>query len=358
NEALVTAAVLDRSDEVADIYRFGRITGIGAAYPSGSRSAHVWLDLFPTATGAAGWAADTAEDIVKRTGGSHQASIDLTAVAEYPIEVGEGSIGLVLTLDGGTRTETIAMFHLGRIAVFVSILETGDGDLRVPVQYLAEETAAGVLQTLLGSSPPGPATAGPASYDFAFKRTVEIGDGVWTTSAAGTVDANGVACTVAVNHPSLHIERAFIRVGSRLWIRDGSGTYESTGTAGALDRQLLTMCPAWPTDLAEAGLAGALTGTPAHHDVGGVPALGYRGTAADLEQAVGLDASAATVEVFNLWVAEGTSWLVEMDLTIVGETSTLIALIGTGFPDGESATVTISQQITSIGRAPSISPPG
>lgn len=358
NEDLVTSAVLDRSDEVADIDRFGRINGVGAAYPSGTRTAHVWIDLFASAEGAAGWAADTAGDIVKQMGGSHQASIDLTSADEYPIEVGEGSVGLILTLDGGTRTETIALFHLGRIAVFVSIVESGDGDLRVPVHYLAEEAAEGVLQTLLGTPAPGPQASGPGSFDFSFERTVAIGGSVWTTAASGTVDYAGVACTVAVNHPDLRVERSFIRVGGRLWVRNGTGAYESLGTAGVVDRQLLTMCPAWPVELTEAGLAGALTGTPAGHVVAGVPALGYRGTAADLEQAVGLDASTVTVDVFNLWVAEGTPWLVEIDIAVTGDTSMLVPLIGTGFPEGESATVTISQQATSIGEAGPVSPPG
>ncbi|MBU1226007.1 MAG: hypothetical protein KJ698_02170, partial [Actinobacteria bacterium] len=172
NESLVTAAVMDRSDEVGDIARYGRLTGVAAAYPGDSGTAYVWIDLFETPAGAAGWVTDTAGDIVKHVGGSHQATIDLASAAEYPLDVGQEAIGLILGLDGGASTETIAMFHVGRIAVFASIVGPGAGDLRVPVQYLAEEVAAGVLDTLTGTAPAAPASGDPDSYEFSFERTV------------------------------------------------------------------------------------------------------------------------------------------------------------------------------------------
>jgi len=333
NELTSMLAVLDRSDEVHDIARYGRVTGIAAAYPSDASTAHVWIDVFETAEGAAGWVSDTAEDIVKRLGGSHQAAIDLTAADDYPLGVGQDSVGLILGLDGGTRTETIAMFHIGRIAVFASIVGPNNRDLRVRVQYLAEDAAARVMSVLMGSSPAAPATADPDSYEFTFERIVEIGDKQWMSTASGTIDGDAVACSATLDLPSLRVERDLIWVGGRL-------------------------CPAWPVDLAGAGLAGALTDTPARHDINGTPALGYRGTGADLEQALGLDPFATTIQVFNLWIAENTAWIIEMDLALSGDTTMLAQLIGAGFPEGESASVTISQRIKAIGEAGRVIPPG
>ncbi len=358
NEDLVTAAVMDRSDEVNDIARYSRITGVAASYPSDTGTAYVWIDVFETSDGAAGWVTDTAGDIAKHTGGSHQASIDVASAVEYPIGVGQGSIGLILDLDNGARTETIAMFHLGRIAVFASIVRSDDSDTRVPVQYLAEEVAAGVLAVLTGTSPAAPASGDPSSYEFTFERVVEIGGTTWKATSAGTVDGTSVSCRVSLDLPSLRATRDLVSVDGRLWTRTGSGDYLPHSTAGAVDSLMLSMCPGWPVDVSRAGLAGALTGTPAGHNIGGIPALGYRGTGADLERAFGVDPAVATIAVFNLWVATDTSWVIEMDLTLTGDTTGLVQLIGPGFPEGESATVTISQRISSIGEAGRVIPPG
>jgi len=250
------------------------------------------------------------------------------------------------------------MFHIGRIAVFASIVGPNNRDLRVRVQYLAEDAAARVMSVLMGSSPAAPATADPDSYEFTFERIVEIGDKQWMSTASGTIDGDAVACSATLDLPSLRVERDLIWVGGRLWTRDGSDGYLPRSTAGSVDRQLLALCPAWPVDLAGAGLAGALTDTPARHDINGTPALGYRGTGADLEQALGLDPFATTIQVFNLWIAENTAWIIEMDLALSGDTTMLAQLIGAGFPEGESASVTISQRIKAIGEAGRVIPPG
>jgi len=359
NESLVTNASLDRSDEAADITTFGRLTGASASYPDGASTAHVWIDLFEDSDGATGWLSDTAGDMVKRAGGSHQPSIDLTAAEEYPFgEVGEDSIGLILTLDGGVQTETIAMFRLGRIVVFTSIVRSDDADARVPVQYLAEETADRVLAVLLGTAGPGVPSRGPDHYEFEFERIVEIGTTRWSASASGTVDGSSVACRASIDHPSLQVDRDLISAGSRIWAREGAGDYTERGSAGLIDRMLLDLCPGWPIDAAGAGLAGAFDDTPASHDIGGLAAQGYRGTESDLESALGIDPGTVTVRVFNIWVAAGTGWIVDLDLSVSGDTSALDELIGTGFPSGSTAIVTISQRITAIGEAGPVTPPG
>ena len=358
NEDLITAAVMDRSDEVSDIDLHGRVTGVAAAYPSDAGTAHIWIDVFETSEGAAGWVTDTAEDIAKRVGGSHQASIDLSSAVDYPIEVGQGPVGLILSLDDGTLSETLAMFNLGRIAVFISIVTADDRDQRVPIKYLSEEVEARVLGVLMGTSPSPPASEDPDSYEFAYERIVEIGDATWTARASGTVDGDAVACRVTLDHPPLRVDRDLIWVGGKLWVSDGSGDYLRRSTAAVIDSQLLAMCPAWPVDVASAGLASAITGIPADHEIGGIPARGYRGTEADLEQALGVSSSAATIQVFNLWIAEGTTWMIEIDLTLSGDTTMLAQLIGVGFLDGELATVTLSQRVTAIGEAGRVIPPG
>jgi hypothetical protein len=280
NEELVTTAVLDRSDEVADIDRHRRVTGVAASYPSDASVAHVWIDLFDTAAGAAGWVTDTAGDIVKRTGGSHQPRIDLVAATEYPFGVGEGPIGLILNLDEGA-TETLALFHIGRLAIFTSIVRDDAADARVPVQYLAEETADRVLVVLRGASPGGAPADVPGSFEFAYERTVEIGEDRWHATSSGTVDGASITCRVIVNHPDLALDRSLVLVDGVLWTRDAGGDYRESGSAGAIDRQLLDLCPAWPVDLHRAGLSGTLEEEPATHEIGGVAALGYRGSAED-----------------------------------------------------------------------------
>jgi len=359
NESLVTNAYLDRTDEAADIATFGRLTGVSASYTDGGSTAHVWIDLFEDTSGAAGWLTDTAGDMVKRVGGSHQGSIDLTEAEQYPFgEVGEDSIGLILTLDGGARTETIAMFRMGRIVVFTSIVRPDDADARVPVQYLAEETADKVLAVLLGTTGPGVPSRDPDHYEFEFERIVEIGTTRWSASASGTVDGSSVACRASIDHPSLQVTRDLIYAGDRIWAREGSDDYTERGTAGVIDRMLLDLCPGWPIDASGAGLSGAFDDTPASHDIGGLAARGYRGTESDLESALGIDPGTVTVRVFNIWVADGTGWIVDLDLSVSGDTSALLELIGSGFPVGSAAIVTISQRITAIGEAGPVTPPG
>lgn len=357
NEELVTTAVLDRSDEVADIDRHGRVTGVAASYPSATSVAHVWIDLFDTAEGASGWVTDTAGDIVKQTGGSHRPRIDLTSAADYPFDVGEGPIGLILTLDDGT-TETVALFHIGRLAIFTSIVRHDDADARVPVQYLAEEAADRVLGVLRGTSPGAGPTDVPTSFDFTYEHTVEIGDDRWHAVSSGTVDGTNITCQVAINHPDLALDRSLISVDGTLWTRDAGGEYRERGSAGAIDRQLLDLCPAWPVDLGRAGLSGVLEQEPATHEIGGVAALGYRGAADDLKQAVGIDPATARIEIFNVWIAAGSTSVIELDLALVGNTDSLTQLIGTGFPEGTSASVTISQTVSAIGAAAPVRPPG
>ena len=166
-----------------------------------------------------------------------------------------------------------------------------------------------------------------------------------------------MACRASVDHPSIEVNRELISAGGRIWAREGTGDFVERGAAGTIDRMLLSLCPGWPVDAAQAGLAGAFDDTPASHDIGGLAAQGYRGTQSDLESALGIDPGTVTVNVFNIWVASGTQWIVDLDLSVSGGTSALVELIGAGFPADSTATVTISQRITAIGEASPVIPP-
>ncbi|MCB2223323.1 MAG: hypothetical protein KQH83_04020 [Actinobacteria bacterium] len=353
NEDLIVAATLDRADEAADIAQYGRVTGAAAAYPSSGSTSHVVIGLFATGDGAAGWVGDAAGDIVKGVGGTH-AVVEATAVDDYPLDVGQDAVGLLVEIGGGEATETVALFRVGRLAVLASVTQPGAADGRVRAQYLAEEVEASILSTLTATDAPadgaGPA---PSSYEFAFERTVEIGGERWSVSSSGTVSGADVACTVEADLPGLSAGRDLVLAGGRLWA-DGTA---AVSAAGAVDRALIAFCPAWPADPGAAGLSGAMDGTPARHEVGGLAALGYRGDAGDLEAAFGVPAGSAEVAVFTFWVAAQGGWLVGLDLRVEGDASSLAQVIGTGYPSG-TARVVVSQHLAAIGEAAAVTPPG
>jgi hypothetical protein len=58
-----------------------------------------------------------------------------------------------------------------------------------------------------------------------------------------------------------------------------------------------------------------------------------------------------------VWVAEGTDWIVSLDLRLVGPAAAFTDLIGPGYPAG-TAEVRVTQQITRIGEAGPVVAPG
>jgi hypothetical protein len=362
NEMLITDAKLDRDDETDDIARAGRITGVSGEYPGDTHDAHVWIDLFTDTVGAHDWLTDFAGDISKRTGGSHTGDIDLIAAHAFPMEgLGDESMGFVLQLhaDGQELTETLALFRMGRMVAFGSVVAAGANDARVPVQYLGEEISEGILDTLLQRNADPPPSVGPEGYLFEYRQVVAIDGDQWSTTAEGVVEGFDVSCRVRLDRPDVSADREYVVVDGRVWSRtSGQGDYTETAGAGVLDQTLLAYCPLWPIDLFEAGLGDVAQGTPAQHEVGGVAALGYRGEAEHLAAALGSRLDDIEVEVFNVWVAEGSTWLVELDTSLTGDSADLAQLIGPGYPEG-TARVSMRHRVSNIGGAEAtVTPPG
>jgi hypothetical protein len=361
NEHLITAAVLDRDDEIDDIERSGRITGVGARYSGPDHDSYVWIDVFEEAGGARDWLNDTTGDITKRLGGSHRPDIALIAADDYPIEgVGDNAIGLVLEIevDGRVLHETLVTFTMGRIVAFASHIATEPIDARVPAQYLAEEVEQRILDVLLQRTPEPSSRVGPSGYRFDHRQVVTIEGTQWPTTAEGIVHGSDVSCRVRLDRPDGTADREFIVVDGRVWSRPtGQGDYVESPSAAVLDRTLLTFCPLWSIDPFEAGLGGVTEGTPARHEVGGVPALGYRGTTADLGTALGGSAGDVVVDVFNVWISEGTGWLVELDISLTGEAADLAALVGPGYPGGTTQ-VSMRYRVSDLENVDAVQPPG
>lgn len=361
NETLITTAVLDREDEVDDIERTGRVTGVAGTYRGPDHDAHVWIDVLNDSSGAHDWLNDVAGDIVKRTGGSHAPDIELLEADEYPVEgVGDGAIGLVLEIRSGDASlhETIVLFRMGRIVAFVSVVDDQPGDARVPGQYLAEEVEGRILDILLQRTPDSAQDAGPDGYRFDYRQVVTVEGEQWSTTAEGVVSGGDVSCRVRLDRPDLSADRDYVVVDGRVWSRDsGPGDYEESPAASVLDRSLLAYCPLWPIDLFEAGLAAVAQGTPARYEVAGVAALGYRGTAEQLTAILGGPQPDLTVDILNVWVAEGTTWLVELDASLTAESADLAQLIGPGYPDGTTQ-VSMRHRVSDLGEAPAVTPPG
>ena len=360
NEALISGATLDREDEASDLGRHGRLTGVWGQYSVGTHEAHVWIDVLRDADAAHGYLTDAAGDITKRIGGTHVGAVGAVSAEEFPVAgIGQEAIGLEVMLDGSDeRRETLILSRLGRLVVFSSVVrEVGAADDRVPVQYLAEEVHDLAMQALLGN----PAAArsstarAPEGYAFEFERIVTIGEQRWVIAAEGMVAGADLSCRVRMQGFGQTVDRDMVRVGGAMWARDhGRPGYTPVGTGNALDAPLVAFCPAWPVDTAVARLVPS--GEPARHSLAGVAAHGYRGTVDDVADSVGAPLDAVTVEVFNYWIADDAPWILEINLVASGPTLSMAALVGPGLPEG-TATVTIRQQITSIGDTTPILPP-
>ena len=312
-------------------------------YPSDTSVAHVWIDVFETAEGAAGWVTDTAGDIVKQTGGSHQPRIDLASAAEYPLDIGEGPNGLILTprrtapgprpspcsTSGGSPCSPRSSAH-------------DDGDARVPVQYLAEETADRILDVLLGTDRPVAGHRAPHLLRLhlrAHRRDRQTTAGSPSQLAPWT--ARTSSAQVTIEQPDLaRSDRSWSWSDGLLWARRRHRRIRARGhrrcARPATPRSVPGLAHRPPT----AGLTGALEPEPATHDIGGVTALGYRGSAARPRTAIGLDLRLGHRRGVQRVGGRGSAWVIELDLTLTGDAGSLTQLIGAGFPDGGSATVT------------------
>jgi len=358
NAALVAGSTADRSDEARDVEHYGRRFGISAEYLRDDGSAHVWIDLLDDPDAAHGYLTDVAGDIAKGIGGTHEPEAIAASATEYPVDsIGDEALGLEVTLEDG-RPETIVLFRVGRLVVFASLIGPADADRRVPVLYLAGELRRTIAAALVEGHGPTAPGAGPDSYRFSFEQRAVVDGSVHSTTAEGIVDLSSVSCRVRIEAPGTMIDRDLVLIGTTLWARPhDSGDYRVAAGGAVADRALLAHCPPWPVDLAAAGLGGVVEGEPAVHSLEGREVLGFRGDAGALAAALGVDPESLSVEVFTVWVATGTPWILDLRLDATGSGSALGGLIAPEIPADASVQVVVGQQITDVGEAGPVRPP-
>jgi hypothetical protein len=358
NAVLVSGATADREDEARDVQRFGRRSGVFAEYPQGDGSAYVWIDLLDDHEAAHGYLADVAGDIAKGVGGTHEPGALAGSASEFPVDtVGDEAIGLEVTLAGG-EPETIVLFRMGRLVVFSSVTGPAGADRRVPALYLSEEVQGRIADVLVESFGPNAPAAGPESYRFSFEQHATIDTAVHTTSAEGVVDGSSVSCRVRMDAPGLSLDRDLVLVGSTLWSRDhGANDYRLAGGGNVADRTLLAYCPPWPVDLDQATLGAVTAGDAATHTLDGREVLGYRGDAGLLADALGIGRNGLDVEVFTVWIAAGTPWIVDLRLDASGPGDDLGRLVSPGIREDAVVRLLVSQELTAIGEAGPVRPP-
>jgi hypothetical protein len=358
NAALVSGSTADREDEARDLDTYGRRSGVHAEYAGGGGSAHVWIDLLDDPDTARGYLNDVVGDIAKGIGGTHEPDAIAESAAEYPVQaLGDGAIGLEVALaDGGT--ETIVLFRVGRLVAFASLTGSQDAGGRAAVEHLAEELQQNIADVLIeghGRRPPGP---GPESYGFSFEQSATVGGDTYTTASEGVVDGSSVSCRVRIDAPGLAIDRDLVLVGTTLWAREHeAGNFRAAAGGSVADRALLAYCPPWPVDVNTAGLSEAIEGEGATHTLDGRDVLGYRGDAALLADSLGVDEQGLTVEVFTLWLAATTPWVVDLRLDATGSGADLGRLVTPGIPSDALVRVVAGQQIHSLGEAGPVRPP-
>lgn len=347
NEALVAATVLDPEDEAEDHRRFGRIVGVlGASWPA-EPTAIVRIDLFADAVGASGFLADRIGDLAKDIEGA----APTLGVEPFPVDgVGDEALGVIVT--HRDAVETAVLFRLGRIVASTSLERPGDA--RVPAQYLAAQVADTVVATLTGAADPLVQAADEPSYAFETEQVVDVDGDRTTWRISGTVSGEARECTVTVGGDT----RVLRSVDDVVWERkDGAVEFARVGGPAVEQRALLARCPSWALDAGATGLDTVIGPQPASYVVDGVQVLGHRGDADDLAVVVGAETVGVDVQVFNVWIAEGTRWLVELDLVVSGPARILDPLLLGPVPLDMPVTVTVRHRVTDLGTAPVVRPP-
>lgn len=349
NEDLVTRAAPDREDEASDIALYGRQTGVGAAYtdPAG---AHVWIDLLADADLADDYLLDAAGDIVKATGGTHAPNRTVTGSREFPVDVGDRSIGIIAGLADGSGTETMILARVGRIVLFASFVDTPDIDGRVRTQYLAEEVIEGMIGVLTERGVDTTAIENPR-YRFDTTTTVTDESGTTEIAVSGIVDGADRSCTISMTGPGIDSVEEIVSIDGVLWWKSGADAFERITTGNLAIAGLLVACPAWPLTTEAAGLAGIVEARPdpARHHVNGVDAAGYQSDDDALASLLGLSAMSSTVDGFSFWIAEGTPWVVEVSIAMTGPASERRLLTGSLADPVGSGTVSMRHRVFEIG---------
>jgi hypothetical protein len=350
NEDLVMRATLDREDESSDIVLYGRTTGVAMAY-AGAPQRFVWIDVLPDPYLAHDYLVDAAGDIAKGVGGTHSPDAGATNPVEFAVDVGSDAIGIITDLTDGTGTETIVIARAGRLVFFASEVNPDPtADARVAVQYLAEETLAGIVGALTETDIVAVDATAPR-YRFESVVTVADETGRTTITSRGIVDGPDIACTITTTGPSIADSDELVVVDGITWWKTGEDRFRQVSSANLELAGLMLRCPAWPIDIDQAGLVALVESQvdPARHHVNGVDASGYQSDGTGLASVLGSPALISTVNAFSFWVADDAPWLVELALSITGPAAEVQALVGPGITGSNSATVTIRHRVFEIG---------
>lgn len=332
NADLITRSLADTDDAAADVLGYGREIGVMTTIGTESGTAHVWIDLLSDADAAHGYLLDTAGDIIKRIGGTHAPEASARSASEFPIQVGEESIGLSIDLDSGSMSETAVLFRLGRLVVYTALEHPADADLRVPLQYLAEDIQERAIATLASTPASAEALDQPA-YRFETTITVEASAGSRLIERTGFIAGADVRCRVRTVTPAGEETVDLAVVDGVITFPSGDASTSPTGappTAGAGDlavRSVAAGCSSFPLDVAHAGLEALMGTTATRHRINDVNALGFNPEPSSLGPVLGSTLEGAAVDSFSFWVAEGTPWVVEIGFSVTADAGVLAAAL-------------------------------
>lgn len=354
NGDLVTLSGFDADDAASDVVVFGRETGVAATAPSEAGPVHIWIDVLADADAARRYLLDTAGDMAKGVGGTHAPDIGATMVTDFPITVGEQAMGLTMGLDQGGPEATGVLFRLGRIVVFTAIEHAEGADLRVPIQYLADDLAARILATVLGR-PVKPVEPTAPPYRFQTTLTVASAAGDPTVvESTGAVSGDDVSCSIVTSTDTGQVRWSVALVSGTLWTVATDGRPRQVGGGNLTIRSLLALCPSWPLRVDAAGLV--VSDQAIRRRINGVNALGHTPDPASLVALVGLPGGGVTVESFSFWTAEGTPWVVEIGYLVAGPAAVLAPLLPPGMDTDGEIRVTLRHRIVDLGVPVSIDP--
>ena len=345
NEALAARSVLDPDDEAADHLTYRRLTGVEAGVGSDTRAR---IDLLDDPTAAAAFLVDRVGDMAKGIEGNTPA----VSVDEFPVDpVGDQTVGVIVVPSDGSLPTTTVFARLGRIVATVELDRSGDA--RVAAQYVAEDVASAIAGVLL-SAPSNVIPSETPPYSFSAEHIAETADAQTTWRATGSVVGANRSCSIDGDDIASDLRL----VDDVVWSRPpGAVEFRRVGGPATIERSVLSRCPSWSLDASTSGLDKIIGPDPAAYRLGGIDVLGHRGDADDLAAILGVDRAGIDVKVFNLWIANGTSWVVELDLVASGPGSVMQGLLAMAVPDDERVTVTIRHRVTDLGSAPEIVAP-
>jgi len=348
NTDLITRTVDDSDDAAADVLGFHREVGVASSMATGTGTAYVWIDLLADADSAHRYLIDTAGDIVKRTGGTHTPEVGATATAEFPITVGEESIGLQMELDGTIMHETAVLFRLGRIVVYTGLEHPAGVDLRVPLQYLAEDVQQRVIATLATTPVAGADPEQPA-YRFETTITVEAESGTWLVERSGFIAGSDLACRVRSAGPDGERVVVVRQVAGSISFAEGDAPLAAAGAGDLAVRAVAAGCASWPLDVSAAGFESLMGATSTRHRINGVNASGYTPEPSALGPVLGSSLDGVEVESFTFWVAEDTRWIVEIGFIASGEAAVLAAALPPEWSRFGAIRMTVRHRVFDLG---------